>query len=156
MLRLLLVLFAGLVLMFPAMAQDEESEESEDTLPILSLKQGEGEALEVYAAYLLHGEKVELSFRSDYYASEGSLTLEEGIYSLLVAGLGGDITTYIGEDEDAFGVDLRLTAFNELCFKTLTFAPADAFRITCPQYTVGFELNSHTQYSLLMISRLDA
>lgn len=153
MLRVILVLIAGLALMFPVVAKDEESEEAEET-PILSLRRGESEALKVFAAYLLEGEKIELSFRSDYYASEGSLTLEEGRYSLLAAGIGGDTTTYIGED--ATGVDLMLTAFNELCFKSLTFVSANAFRITCPEYTVRLELNSHAQYSLLMISPLDA
>ncbi|MCY4024000.1 MAG: hypothetical protein OXF32_11195 [Anaerolineaceae bacterium] len=153
MLRVVLILIAGLALMFPAFAQDDEREETDES-PVISLKRGEAEALEILAAFLLEGEKVELSFRSDYYANEGSLSLEEGRYSLLAVGIGGDTTTYIGED--ATGVDLMLTAFNERCFRALTYVSAGAFRITCPEYTVRFEINSHTQYSLLMISRLDA
>ena len=41
-------------------------------------ERGEGAALPIHNAYLIIGDKVDRSFRTDYYVTEGSMELEEG------------------------------------------------------------------------------
>ena len=152
MFRVLLVLIAGLTLMFPTLAQDSDEQETEE-VPMLSLKQGEAEALEVFAAYLLEGEKVELRFRSDYYVTDGSLNLEEGSWSLLATGLDiGDVTTYMGSDYR--GIDLEIDASPGRCFRALDVYSAVAFRITCPLRSLNFEMRSDSEVSLLLVTKV--
>ena len=154
MFRILLCMLLIIATCFPAMAQDPVEEETVDD-PGIKVNRGEVEVLDIVSAYILHGEKVELTLRSDYYASEGSLSLADGSYSLLASGIGGDVTTYVGTG-DLDDADLTLTAFNELCFKALTTISAFAFRITCPRYVVRYELRSSSELSLLLVSRLDS
>jgi len=153
MLRLMLLLGAALTLMFPVFAQDEEREETEETLTILSLEHGQAEALEVYAAYLLEGEKVEERWRSDYFVSKGSFVLEEGSWSLFATGLDvGDWTTYAGAEFR--GLDLEISAAPERCFTALDYYSTKAFRISCPLETLDFELRIDSQLSLLLVTQV--
>ena len=95
MFRVLFILIVALALMFPTLAQDDEGPETEE-MSLLSLNRGDAEELEVLAAYLLEGEKVERRLKSDYFVTNDSLQLEEGSWSLLATGLGADATVFLG------------------------------------------------------------
>ena len=152
MFRVLFILIVALALMFPTLAQDDVEQETEEA-PVLTVKRGESEILEIVSAYLLQGEKVERSLRSDYFVTEGSLDLGEGSWSLVATDLGGDeFTTYMGTD--LTGIDLELHASPSRCFRALDFYASNAFRITCPLRSLGFELRSATSISLMLLTKV--
>ena len=152
MMRVLLLLIVTLTLTFPALGQDE-GEQITEASPAMSLIRGKAEFIDVDKAYLLIGDKVELSLQSDYYQSEGTLDLEEGSWSLIAAGIErDDRTTYGGRDFS--GADIELRASPSRCLSILNIDSAKAFRISCPLRSLRFEIRSNSSKTLLLITQL--
>ena len=152
MMRVLLLLIVTLTLTFPALGQDE-GEQITEASPAMSLIRGKAEFIDVDKAYLIAGDKVERFLQSDYYQSEGTLDLEEGSWSLIAAGIGGDDkTTYAGSDFPS--ADLELRAIPARCLSLLNIQSAKAFRIGCPLRSLRFEIRSDSTTTLLLITQL--
>lgn len=152
--KLVVLLLTGLALCTTILAQDNPDRTSQDE-PILSASIGYAESLGIGQAFLVKGRKKERTFRSDYYESEGLLSVYEGDWSIIVAGIGGnDVTTYNGTDfPDA---DIELRASPRSCYSSwnLYSVAAKAFRIKCPLRSLRFELRSNSSHTLILITRL--
>lgn len=152
LIRISLLPLCVFTLLFPAFAQDAGGQQTEE-IPLFSLTTGEAEFIDVDRAYLLEGEKVERFLQSDFYRSEGALNLEEGSWSLIVSGLGGDDeTTYGGRDFP--NADIELNASPSRCISELNVSASKAFRVTCPLRSLKFEIRSDSSHTLLLITQL--
>ncbi len=152
MIRILVLLIAFLTLNIPVLAQDTLDQATEES-PVLSIVIGEAEFINLAQVYLAKGKKKERTFQSDYYRTVGTLGLEEGSWSIIAAGIGGDDeTTYSGKDFP--NTDIELQASPQRCFTSLISEAAKAFNIKCPLRSLKFEVRSNSSQTLLLITQL--
>ncbi len=130
------VLFA--ILCIPASSQD------------LVFERGEGTALSIDNAYFLIGDRIKRSFRSDYYLTEGFIELEEGAWSILAVGFGGEDSTLYSSTE------LELDFSPTRCVESYGEDWNNAFTISCSLRFLSFEIKSGYELTLLMIIPLEA
>ena len=111
-------------------------------------ERGEGTALPIDNAYLIIGDKINRSFRTDYYVTEGSMELEEGAWVIFAMGLGGeDSTNYVT-------TDLELDFSPTRCVESFGDDWNNAFTITCPLRFLNFEVKSGYELAVLVILAL--
>ncbi|MDE2819595.1 MAG: hypothetical protein OXN94_18250 [Chloroflexota bacterium] len=141
--RYVMILRFAVVLLFTLSAIPAISQE-------ISLVRGVGETHLIDTAYLLIGDKIKRSFRSDYYLTEGALELEEGSWSILAVGMGGDESTmYVT-------TDLELDFSPTGCVESFGDSWNNAFTISCPLRFFNFEIKTGYELTLLLIIPLDS
>ena len=116
-------------------------------------------------AFVVLGEKIKRTFRSDYYQTTGTLVLDEGIWSITVTGLGGD-------DQTAYtSTEIEIDALPARCIKSagnfwsralgsswkdeFSFSGSNTFEISCLLRSFEWEIRSGVPISLLLIAKLD-
>ena len=144
MFRVLLILTVVMISVILVFAQDQDTTDQEAPLAI-TFERGEGEVFSGSNIYILTGDKIERSFRSDYYLTEGSIVLEDGTWSLLAVGIGGTEPTLYAT------TDLEIDASPTRCMESLGDDWENAFTITCPLRFLRFELKTGVQLALLLV-----
>ena len=116
----------------------------------IDFERGEGKVFLIDNAYLIIGDRIERSIRSDYYLSEGTIELEEGEWTILAIGYGGDESTmYVTTDLE---IDFSPTR----CVDSLGIDWNNAFAISCPLRFLNFEIKSGYELVLLLIIPLES
>ena len=144
MTRILLVLVVALALACPAYSQSADEPEQEAPIAI-SFERGEGEVFLGSTIYLLNGDRIERSFRSDYYLTEGSIELEEGTWSILAVGIGGNDRTMYAT------TDIEIDSSPTRCLESLGDDWENAFTISCSLRFLEFEVKTGNPLALLLI-----
>lgn len=152
MIKLVAVLISFFTICMSILAQDSLDQPQED-VSVLSISRGIAETIDLAQAYLVNGRKKERTLRSDYYEAVGILSLDEGEWSIVAAGLGGrDKTTFGGSDFR--GVDVELQASPQRCFRLLASKFGKAFEIKCPLRSLRFSMRSDSSQTMLLIAQL--
>lgn len=116
----------------------------------LAFERGEGVELPIENGYVVIGDKVKRTLRSDYYHTEGSIELQEGTWAILAIGLGGDDST------GYLTTDLELDFSPTRCVDSLGNDWNNAFTISCPLRFLNFEIKTGYELTLLLILPLES
>lgn len=133
----------------PSSAQNEGETVQNPSIDI-SFERGEGEVFLESNAFLIFGDLIERSLRSNYFLTEGEFKLDEGAWSIFAVGIGGSESTLYAT------TDLAIDASPTRCLDSWSIDWKNAFTITCPLRFLRFEVKSGYPIAMLLVTSMSS